>query len=180
MKKRIFLLTAVAVLALFVLSACGNDQNNNSSTNTPNQSTTMPNQTTDNTDDEQNSTNDSNTDEQNIYSESRSEAIKDAITSEISQANEAWVMVSDNTAYIALDIKSEDTASESSDVKEEAAKIAMNTDSDLTDVYVTADADTLTRVKDTFKDLSNGKPISGLTAEIMNLFTRITPSNTTK
>lgn len=177
MKKRIFLLTAVAVLVLFVLSACGNDQNNNSSANIPNQSTTMPNQTPSNTDDKQNSADD-NMNEQNIYSESRSEAIKSAITSEI-KATEAWVMVSDNTAYIALDV-SEDSSQESSDIKEEAAKIAMNTDKDITDVYVTADSDTLSRVKDTFKDLADSKPISGLTAEIMNLFTHITPSNTAK
>lgn len=179
MKKRILLLAALAVVALFVLSACGNDQNNNSSV-TPNQSTTQPNQTPNMTADKPNSASDNTAKEQNIYSESRSQAIKDAITSEISNANEAWVMVSDNTAFIALDIKAEDNATESSDIKEEVAKIVLNTDKDITDVYITADADTLTRLKDTFKDLANGKPISGLTAEIMNLFTRITPSKTTK
>ena len=50
----------------------------------------------------------------------------------------------------------------------------------LTDVYVSADADTLTRVKDTFKDLADGKPISGLSTEITNLFTRITPTASSK
>ena len=48
--------------------------------------------------DKPNSASDNTAKEQNIYSESRSQAIKDAITSEISNANEAWVMVSDNTA----------------------------------------------------------------------------------
>ena len=38
MKKRIFLLTAVAVIALFTLCACGN-QNTNTPPTTPNQST---------------------------------------------------------------------------------------------------------------------------------------------
>lgn len=64
-------------------------------------------------------------------------------------------MVNGDMAYIALDIASEDSTGEAADVKEQAAQIALNADNKLTDVYVSADADTLTRVKDTFKDLAD-------------------------
>lgn len=180
MKKRI-VPVAIVLLTLFSLSACGNDNNNDSAnnpsnSNTPNQNitdTTPGDTTTPNT-----SSDDADT--QDIYSESRTQALKDAINTEVSQANETWVMVSGDMAYIALDIKSTDTAAETDNIKEEVSQIVFNTDSDITDVYISADADTLSRVKETFKDLANGKPISGLTAEITNMFTRITPTHTEK
>lgn len=177
MKKRIFLLTAVAVLALFTLCACGN-QDNNTTPTTPNQSTDQTKQNTDANKNSDSESENTTTASGGTYSESRSQAIKEAINSEMSDASEIWVMVNGDMAYIALDINAKGTAAESKNIKEQAAQIALNADDKLTDVYVSADADTLTRVKDTFKDLTDGKPISGLSAEITNLFTRITPTST--
>lgn len=175
MKKRI-VPVAIVLLTLFSLSACGNDKTTTPSTpTTPNQNIT---DSTNNTTTPNTSSDDTTT--QDIYSESRTQTIKDAIDTEVSQANETWVMVSGDMAYIALDIKADDTAKETTDIKEEVAQIVFNTDNDITDVYISADADTLSRVKETFKDLTNGKPISGLTAEITNMFTRITPTHSEK
>ena len=147
MKKRIFLLTAVAVIALFTLCACGN-QNTNTPPNTPNQSTGQTEQNNDDNKKPNSESENTTTATDGTYSKSRSQTIKEAIDSEMSDAREIWVMVNGDMAYIALDIAS--------------------------------DADTLTRVKDTFKDLADGKPISGLSTEITNLFTRITPTASSK
>lgn len=166
---------ALILLTLFSLSACGNDK-----TNTPATPTTPNQNTTDSTPNNSSTTPSDDNDTQNIYSESRTQAIKDAITTEITQANDIWVMVGGDMAYIALDIKADDTAKETTDIKEEVAQIVFNTDSDITDVYISADADTLTRAKDIFKDLTNGKPIAGMTDEITNMFTRITPTHSEK
>lgn len=179
MKKRIFLLTAVAVIALFTLCACGN-QNTNTAPNTPNQSTGQTEQNNDDNKKPNSESENTTTATDGTYSKSRSQTIKEAIDSEMSDAREIWVMVNGDMAYIALDIASEDSTGEAADVKEQAAQIALNADNKLTDVYVSADADTLTRVKDTFKDLTDGKPISGLSTEITNLFTRITPTASSK
>ena len=175
MKKRIFLLTAVAVIALFTLCACGN-QNTNTPPTTPNQSTGQTEQNNDDNKKPNSESENTTTATDGTYSKSRSQTIKEAM----SDAREIWVMVNGDMAYIALDIASEDSTGEAADVKEQAAQIALNADNKLTDVYVSADADTLTRVKDTFKDLTDGKPISGLSTEITNLFTRITPTASSK
>ena len=188
MKKRLLLLTVILILGLTVLTACSNDEQNGN-TNDQNPTTQnstdmngtngmMDNQTTNNSANDtqmgQNMT-DNNTANDETYNESRSQAINDAIKSEVSQAKDVWVMVVGNSAYIALDIDSQDTSAEAGDLKDQVAEIVMNTDSQISDVYISEDADSFTRIKDTFTDLTNGKPVSGLTSEITNLFTRITP-----
>ena len=89
-------------------------------------------------------------------------------------------MVMGNSAYVALDIDSQDTSGEAADIKNQVAEIVMNTDSEITDVYLSEDADSFTRIKDAFTDLTNGEPIRGMTSEISNLFTRITPEKISK
>ena len=194
MKKRLLLLTVILVLGLTVLTACSNDeQNGNANDQNPTtQNTTDPNNTNGGMMDNQTTNNSArdtqmgqdmtanNTSDDETYNESRSQAINDAIKSEVSQAKDVWVMVMGNSAYVALDIDSQDTSGEAADIKNQVAEIVMNTDSEITDVYLSEDADSFTRIKDAFTDLTNGEPIRGMTSEISNLFTRITPEKISK
>ena len=193
MKKRLLLLTVILVLGLTVLTACSNDEQNG---NTNDQNPTTQNSTdmngTNGMTDNQTTTNSTNDTQmgQNIadttttgdetYNESRSQAINDAIKSEVSQAKDVWVMVMGNNAYIALDIDAQDDSVDAMNIKNQVAEIVMNTDSEIRDIYLAEDADSFTRIKDAFTDLTNGKPVSGMTDEIVNLFTRITPDKISK
>lgn len=83
MKKRIFLLTAVAVIALFTLCACGN-QNTNTPPTTPNQSTGQTEQNNDDNKKPNSESENTTTATDGTYSKSRSQTIKEAIDSEMS------------------------------------------------------------------------------------------------
>jgi len=183
MKKRFLCLTVVLILSLGILTACSSsDQNSNTGTQNPTtQGGTQgmlenSNNPTDNAQNNQARSATNSATDNNTYNESRSKALIDAVSAEIAQAKDVWVMVVGNMAYVALDIPAEDTSTDTTDIKSQVSEIIMNADEDITDVYVLADADSFTRIKDTFADLTNGKPISGMSEEITNLFTRITPS----
>jgi YhcN/YlaJ family sporulation lipoprotein len=60
-------------------------------------------------------------------------------------------------------------------IKADVEKKAKQADNRITRVVVTADPDMVSRIKGIFKDIGNGKPISGFTDELNEMMNRITP-----
>ncbi len=60
-------------------------------------------------------------------------------------------------------------------IKTEVEKKAKEADDRITRVVVTADPDMVSRIQDIFKDIGNGKPISGFTEELNEMVNRIAP-----
>ncbi len=99
--------------------------------------------------------------------ENRIEDLKDVIN--------ATVIVSGNTAYVGVDIDAKLQGKMTDQLKEKVIDEAKRTDTLLSKVYVSADADTMTRLKNYAKDIRDGKPISGIIQQVDEMFRRPAP-----
>ena len=61
-------------------------------------------------------------------------------------------------------------------VKDRISALVKEMDQSVDTVYVTADADTVTRIRNIADDIAAGKPISGFINELNEIAGRITPT----
>lgn len=96
--------------------------------------------------------------------------------SNLNEVNSATVVISGNTALVGVNIKNNLEGKMTNNLKNKVEKIVRNTDTNVKNVSVTADADLYKRLSNMARDVRTGKPISGFAKEIQEILRRITPS----
>lgn len=95
--------------------------------------------------------------------------------SDLEEVNTATVIVSANMAWVGVDLKA-NTQELTTTIKDKITRVVKNEDNNLRTVYVTADADTVTRLRNIARDIARGQPVSGFRDELNEIGRRITPS----
>lgn len=106
----------------------------------------------------------------------KAKAIADIIVKEKNDVKSATVVLTDNKAYVGINLKANVTGVNAENIKKDIATIVRNEDKSIDNVYVTEDADIVQRLKNIAGDIEKGKPVSGFLDEIEIMFKRITPS----
>lgn len=106
----------------------------------------------------------------------KARTVADMIVKKHTDINSATVVLADTKAYVGIDLKANLSKTSAEKIKKDVADIVRNQDTRVKTVYVTEDADTVTRLKKVAKDTESGKPISGFLNELETMFKRITPS----
>jgi len=88
---------------------------------------------------------------------------------------QASVAISGTNAYVGLDLKAETDGKETANIKKAVADRLENSDNRLTDVYVSTDADTVTRIRKVAQGIEQGKPLTSFSAELAEIGRRIIP-----
>lgn len=96
--------------------------------------------------------------------------------SAMKEISSATVIISGNKAWVGVDLRANAGATLTTEVKNNITKMIKAKVNKITTVYVTADADTVTRLRNVARDVLAGKPVSGFTNELNNITKRITPS----
>lgn len=102
-----------------------------------------------------------------------------ALAKKISQMNDinsATVVLSNNNAWVGIDLKANVENKMSNETKNEVTRIVKEAEPNINTVYVTADADTVTRLRNITRDIAAGKPVSGFINELNEIGRRIMPS----
>lgn len=162
---------------------------------TPDGTTNISNRNKDNKD---------NTNNEDRYEVSREAA--DKITDELEEIHHAYVLTTDNNAYVAAvldnddrhenrmnnsstsrndrdldgirNIADNDEGSELTDeVKDKIADIVQSVDSNIDNVYVTTNPDFADLTNDYMNDFNDGKPVRGFFDQIGNMIERVFPQN---
>jgi YhcN/YlaJ family sporulation lipoprotein len=94
---------------------------------------------------------------------------------QVSGVKSAAVAISGTDAYVGIDLKSGAEGKETNNIKKAVADRLENADNRITNVYVSTDADTITRIKRVAKGIAAGKPLASFTAELAEIGRRITP-----
>lgn len=126
-----------------------------------------------------------------------SQRAADRITDEIDEINYAYVLTTDNNAYVAATVDRDnqnnnnntnnnnmnnngngDQEDEITDeVKDKIANIVQSVDNDIDNVYVSTNPDFVNMVNDYADDVNNDRPIRGMFDELGDMIERIFPQN---
>ena len=90
--------------------------------------------------------------------------------------NAATVVLSGNKAWVGIDLAAKAEKKMTNAMKNEVTTLVKKEDKKIATVYVTADADTVTRLRNIARDIADGKPLSGFAKELNEIGRRITPS----
>lgn len=88
----------------------------------------------------------------------------------------ATVALSGTDAYVGLDLKSGVTGKKTDAVKKDVVNRVKKADKRLTNVYVSTDIDTVTRIKKVANGIGQGKPLSSFANELAEIGRRIVPT----
>ena len=88
----------------------------------------------------------------------------------------AAVALSGTDAYVGLDLKPGVTGKKTDTVKKDVVNRVKKADKRLTNVYVSTDIDTVTRIKKVAQGIGKGKPLSSFTNELAEIGRRIVPT----
>ncbi|MDD2574308.1 MAG: YhcN/YlaJ family sporulation lipoprotein [Bacillota bacterium] len=105
----------------------------------------------------------------------RADKLADRIE-DLDNIEDATVIISGSTAYVGVDMDENLQGRMTDALKERVIDRAKKTDMMLNRVYVSADSDTVTRLKNYAKDIEDGKPISGIIQQIDEIFRRPAPT----
>ena len=90
--------------------------------------------------------------------------------------NSATVVFSGNKAWVGVDMAANVEDKLTDKTKNEITKLVKMEDAKVDTVYVTADADIFSRLKNIANDIANGKPITGFVNELNEIGRRVVPS----
>lgn len=94
----------------------------------------------------------------------------------VNNVKSAYVVVSGNMAIVGININKKLEKNETERLKNEVGERLKKSDQQITDVRVSTDADTVTRVRRISDGIAQGKPVSGFNKEINEILRRITPT----
>lgn len=106
----------------------------------------------------------------------RAEQLADEAT-KVNGVKKAVVVISQNMAYVGIDLKPQISNKETEAVKEAVADRVENADKSITRTYVTSDVGLVTRIRRVAKDVAKGRPISGFADELREIGSRIAPDS---
>lgn len=90
--------------------------------------------------------------------------------------NNATVMLTDNNAYVAVDMPGNREGDLTNDMKKSISRDVKKMDKSVNNVYVSADADFFTRMGDYARDIRNGHPIRGMADQVTETIRRVFPT----
>ena len=90
--------------------------------------------------------------------------------------NSATVVISGTQAWVGVDLHANVKGQLSNQMKNDITNMVKNEVPNIQTVYVTADADTVTRLRNIAQEIAAGRPVSGFLNELMEIGRRITPS----
>ena len=168
MKRRLFLILIVSLLAILLAAGCAPQRRPTPDTPpAPQQRVPLPNTP------EGPANRVPNADPRE--DERRADRLEDRIE-EMKDVDEATVVVNGSTAYIGIDMDENLQGKMTDTLKQKVIDRAEQADKMLTRVYVSADSDTVTRLKKYAEDIEDGKPISGIIRQIDEMFRRPAPT----
>lgn len=94
---------------------------------------------------------------------------------EIQGIDDAYVLISGDTAIVGVDMDNEAQGQITRDLKQRIERTVKNVDNDIKNVSITADPDLLTRIRNMFKDMDEGNPVEGFVDQFEEILRRITP-----
>lgn len=94
----------------------------------------------------------------------------------LNNINEAYVLISGNTAIVGVDMDRNVQGQITNDLKARIEKIVKDTANNIKNVSVTADPDLLTRIEKMAEDIANGRPITGFAEQFQEILRRIAPT----
>jgi len=96
--------------------------------------------------------------------------------SSMEEINAATVVVVQNSAWVGVDMKAGTAANMTDQTKNRITELVKAEDNAIQTVFVTADADTVTRLRNIAQSVAAGQPLSGFITELNEMGRRITPS----
>jgi len=88
----------------------------------------------------------------------------------------ASVVISGNTAYVGVDISAQAEKGKTDRIKSDVAKVVKSKENRLTNVLVSTDADTTTRLKKIADGLAKGQPMTAFNREMAEIARRMSPN----
>lgn len=159
-KRSLIIVLAVVLLVSFLAISCSPAQRPGPVEQPPAPANPAPNR---------NDNNNNMTNEESAKADRLAERI-----ARMKDINSATVVLADNSAWVGVDFKANVSLTEG--VKDEITRIVKNEDKSIDTVYVTADADTVTRLRNIARDIAAGRPVSGFIDELREMGKRIMPS----
>lgn len=95
---------------------------------------------------------------------------------EVRGVNSANTVIAGSIAYVGIDQQAGMEKSETDRIKEEVSQAAKKAEPRLTNVYVSSDADTVTRIKKVAEGLAAGEPMSAFDNELAEIVKRMSPT----
>jgi len=112
--------------------------------------------------------------QQSNQDSTKAKAIAERVDKDVQEINSASVVISGNQAWVGVDAYA--NAQVTAQVKERISGIVKEMEPGVQTVYVTADADTVTRLRKIANDIAAGKPVSGFVNELAEIAGRIAPT----
>lgn len=94
---------------------------------------------------------------------------------DLNEVESATCVITGNTAMIGVQFSDQYKGKMTDAIKKKIDQVVKKTDPRIDRVAVTADPDVVNRIRDIFRDIGKGKPISGFAEEINELLNRIQP-----
>lgn len=91
--------------------------------------------------------------------------------------NNATTVIAGTIAYIGVDQKAGTEQSETDRIKREVSDEAKKAEPRLTAVYVSSDADTVTRIRRVAEGIAAGQPVSAFDRELAEIVKRMSPTS---
>jgi spore cortex protein len=88
----------------------------------------------------------------------------------------AYVIVTDNTAYVAAELENNFEGKLTREVENRIADVVRKTDASIDNVYVSTNPDFINRMNNFVNDIGEGRPIRGLLDEFTETVRRIFPN----
>jgi len=104
----------------------------------------------------------------------RARRIADKVA-DLKEIRSATCIISGTTAIIGVQFDQQYKGKITDEIKKKIDQVVKKTDTRINRVAVTADPDLVSRIQDIFKDIGQGKPLSGFVKEINELLNRIQP-----
>jgi spore cortex protein len=109
----------------------------------------------------------------------------DQLVKKIDVLDNAYVLTTENNAYVAADLKTHQNGNNlnnkngeiTDEVKKKISSIVKSVDPDIDNVYVSTNPDFMDLANNYADDIDNGEPIEGLFEEIGNMIERVFPEN---
>lgn len=110
----------------------------------------------------------------NTNMQERAERVANA-AARVKEVESATCLITGNTAMVGLQFNEQYKGQLTDSIKRQVEKRVRETDNRINRVVVTADPDLVSRIEEIFREIGNGRPISGFTEEINEMINRINP-----